>query len=75
MKENVFLKVGYTSYLDKRKEKKEGWTSKFIKKIIEHKFLLIVISVIIMCIITNLCLIYKFICIMEKFKIGIVSFY
>lgn len=70
MKENVFLKVGYTPFLEKKKEKTESWTSKIINKIIEHKFLSIVLAIVMMCVITNICLIYKFICIMEKLRLG-----
>ena len=70
MKENVFLKVGYTPFLEKKKEKIESWTSKIINKIIEHKFLSIVLAIVMMCVITNICLIYKFICIMEKLRLG-----
>lgn len=58
MKENIFFKVGYTSYLEKNKEK---WTSRFIKKIIEHKFIFTAIAIIIVCTITNFFLIYRFI--------------
>ena len=68
MKENVFLKVGYTSYLEK--EKKKNWTSRFLKKVNEHKFLTITISIVGMCMVTNIFLIYKFISIMEKLKLG-----
>ncbi len=71
MKENVFLKVGYSPFLENKKEK---WTSKLFKKIIEHKFLTIVLAIVAMCVITNLCLIYKFIYLMENLKNGIVSF-
>ena len=34
MKEDVFFKVGYTTYLEKNR--KEKWTSKIIKKIEKH---------------------------------------
>ena len=64
MKEDVFFKVGYTTYLEKNR--KEKWTSKIIKKIEKHKFLAIVLYVIIMCAITNFFLIYKFVCIIGK---------
>ena len=74
MKENVFFKVGDSPFLENKTEKKEKWTSKLFKKIIEHKFLTIVIAIVAMCVITNLCLIYKFIYIMENLKYGIVSF-
>ena len=74
MKENVFFKVGYSPFLEKRKEKKEKWTSRLLEKIIEHKFLSVVIAIVAMCVITNLCLIYRFILIMEKLKIGMASF-
>lgn len=65
MKENVFFKVGYSPFLENKKEK---WTSKVFKKIIEHKFLTIVLAIVAMCVITNLCLIYKFIYLMENLK-------
>ena len=71
MKENVFLKVGYTTYLEKKKEKKESWTSRLIKKIVEHKFISVVVAIVVMCGVTNLCLIYKFLCVMEELKIGV----
>ena len=74
MKENVFFKVGYSPFLENKKEKKEKWTSKIVKKIIEYKFLTVVIAIVVMCVITNLFLIYKFIRIMESLKIGMVSF-
>lgn len=74
MKENVFFKVGYSPFLEKRTEKKERWTSKLFKKIIKHKFLAIVIAIVAMCVITNVCLIYKFIYIMGNLKNGIASF-
>ena len=74
MKENVFFKIGYSPFLENKKEKKEKWTSKLFKKIIEHKFLTIVIAIVAMCVITNLCLIFKFIYLMENLKYGIASF-
>ena len=74
MKENVFFRVGYSPFLENKKEKKEKWTSKFVEKIIEHKFLSVVIAIVAMCVITNLCLIYRFIRIMETLKIGMASF-
>lgn len=73
MKENVFFKVKYVPFLEDRTEK-EKWTSRFFKKLIEYKLLTVAIAIVVMCIITNICLIYKFIKIMENFKIGIVSF-
>ena len=64
MKED-FFKVGYTSYLRKGRIKKTTWTSRFINKIKEHKFWFSLISIIAICIITNLYLVYKFINILE----------
>ena len=61
MKED-FFKVGYTSYLRKEKIKR---TSLFWKKIKEHKFLLGVISIIIISLSINFYLIFKFINILE----------
>ena len=40
MKEDIFFKVGYSSYLQKEKNLKEKWTSKLFRKICEHKFLI-----------------------------------
>ena len=74
MKENVFLKVGYSPFLENKKEKKEKWTSKIVRKIIEHKFLSVVVAIVTMCVITNMCLIYRFVRIMENLKFGMVSF-
>ena len=61
MKENVFFKVGYNSYLERAKEDKESWTSKVIKKILEYKFLSLAILTVIVCTITNIILICKFV--------------
>ena len=64
MKED-FFKVGYTSYLSKENTKKTGRTSLFWKKIRKHKFLLSVISIIMISMIINFYLIFKFINILE----------
>ena len=32
MKEDFFLKVGYSPYLQRVENRKEKWTSKFVKK-------------------------------------------
>ena len=66
MKENVFFRVGYSTYLQREKERKESWTSKLIRKISEHKFIAITIAIIIACTMTNFFLIYRFIHIIEK---------
>lgn len=65
MKEDIFFKVGYTTYLQKQKIKKEKWTSKLIRKIKEHKIIFAILMIIIICMITNIVLIYKFINILE----------
>ena len=64
MKED-FFKVGYTSYLRKENLKKTRRTSFFLKKLKEHKFLLSMISIIIIGLIINFYLIFKFINILE----------
>lgn len=69
MKEDFFLKVGYTTYLQKPKTKKESWTSRIYKKIMEHKILSISFLLISMCVIMNFCLIYQFIHILESSRI------
>lgn len=66
MKEDIFFRVGYSTYLQKEREKKKSWTSKLIKKISEHKFITITIAIIIACTMTNFFLIYRFIHIIEK---------
>ena len=60
----VDIVIPDTTYLEKNR--KEKWTSKIIKKIEKHKFLASVLSVIIMCAITNFFLIYNFVCIIGK---------
>lgn len=74
MKENVFFKVGYVPFLREDKEKKEKWTSRIVRKIVEHKFLTVVVAIVGVCVITNLCLIYRFIRIMESLRIGMGTF-
>ena len=66
MKENVFFRVGYSTYLKKEKEKQESWTSRLMKKINEHKFITMIVAIIIACTMTNFFLIYRFIHIIEK---------
>ena len=46
MKEDIFFRVGYSTYLQREKERKESWTSKLMKKISEHKFIAITIAII-----------------------------
>ena len=66
MKENIFFRIGYTTYLSENKKK--NWTSKIMDKIVNHKFISTAIFIAIACGITNICLIYRFIYIMEKLK-------
>lgn len=66
MKEDIFFRVGYSTYLQKEKERTESWTSKLIKKISKHKFITVTIAIIIACTMTNFFLIYRFIHIIEK---------
>ena len=66
MKENVFFRVWYSTYLKKEKERQESWTSRLMKKINEHKFITMIVAIIIACTMTNFFLIYRFIHIIEK---------
>ena len=64
MKED-FFRVGYTAYLRKDNIKKERGTGFFFNKVKEHKFLFSVITIIIISLIFNFYLIFKFINILE----------
>lgn len=66
MKEDIFFKVGYSSYLQKEKNLKEKWTSKLFRKICEHKFLVAALAIILICAITNFCLMYRFLHILSR---------
>ena len=59
MKED-FFKVGYSTYLKKMPVKKQKWTSRFIKKILEHKIIAIIICTIVICLVMNIWLVYRF---------------
>ena len=52
--------------LKKEKERQESWTSRLMKKINEHKFITMIVAIIIACTMTNFFLIYRFIHIIEK---------
>ena len=68
MKEDFFLKVGYSPYLQRVENRKEKWTSKFAKKIVENKWVILLLGIIFMCIMTNLFLIYRFVAVLEKLQ-------
>jgi hypothetical protein len=63
MEEKIF-NVGYTSYLEKKKDKK--WTTIIKEKILKHKIVTLSIVVIILSMSMNLILIYDFMSVMEK---------
>ena len=65
MKEDVFFKVGYTSYLQKAKSRKKSWTSRVAKIIMGHKVLATVFVIISLCVVMNFWLIFRFVCILE----------
>lgn len=69
MKEDIFFRVGYTTYLQKSKNTKKKWTSKMIKNIAEHKVVATIFGVIIMCVVMNFWLIYRFISILEMSRV------
>ena len=58
MRENIFFRVGYADFI---KSKKEKWTSKLIRRILEHKIVCLLLTTIIVCTVTNCILIYRFI--------------
>lgn len=57
MKEN-FFRVGYSSYLQKNKKKRR--TSFILNKILEHKVVFSILLVIIICMVMNCWLVYRF---------------
>ncbi|MDO4975279.1 MAG: hypothetical protein Q4E61_03045 [Alphaproteobacteria bacterium] len=67
MKEDIFFRVGYTTYL--QKSKKKNWTSKIVENIMAHKFIVTILMVIIMCVIMNFWLIHKFIYVLEMSRV------
>ena len=58
--EEDFFKVGYSTYLKKLPSKKQKWTSRILKKILEHKFIIAIILTIMICLIMNIWLVYRF---------------
>ena len=64
MKED-FFKLGYTTYLKKSNVNKKKCTNSIFDKIWKHKFILTTSSIIIMCLLMNFFLIYKFMKIIE----------
>ena len=67
--EKKIFKIGYTTYLQKSETKKENWTSKFVKKLLEHKIIFSMCIIIAMCVMLNFWLIYKFARILEMSKV------
>ncbi len=63
MKED-FFKVGYSTYLHK-KSKQTKWTRSIVKSIFKHKYIIIICTSIMTCLIMNFWLIYKFMRILE----------
>ncbi len=64
MKED-FFKVGYSTYLYQSKGEDIKWTRRLRKRIHEHRFVIIFSITIIICLIMNFWLIYKFMRILE----------
>ena len=65
MKED-FFKVGYSTYLERKKANKPLWTSIFIKKIKNHKIITTIVFSAILCGFMNILLIYRFMSILES---------
>lgn len=63
--EEDFFKVGYSTYLKKEESKKQMWTSRILKKIMNHKIIAIVLIIAIFCLFMNIWLIYRFMNILE----------
>lgn len=68
MKEDVFFKVGYTSYLQKPKIRKKGWTSRIVQLVREHKVLSVTFVMISMCMVMNFWLVFRFVSILETMQ-------
>lgn len=66
MKEDVFFKVGYTTYLQRPKIRKKSWTSKIGKMIIGHKVISAICAIVVMCFVMNFWLVYRFISVLEN---------
>ena len=64
MKEDIFFRVGYSKYLGETKKQK--WTSKMFEKIEKHKFAVMTIFIILVCTLTNICLMYRFFYVLSK---------
>ena len=64
MKED-FFKVGYTTYLHKSNKQTKKWTRTFFYKVWRYKFIITIITTIIVCLCMNFFLIYKFMKILE----------
>lgn len=65
------FKVGYTTYLEKSKkrEKKHGWTSKVLKMVAGHKFVVTILGVAVTSFLMNCWLVFKFVHILEMSKV------
>lgn len=63
--EEDFFKVGYSTYLKREESKKQMWTSRILKKIMNHKIIAIVLITAIFCLFMNIWLIYRFMNILE----------
>ena len=64
MKED-FFNVGYTAYVHNNENEKQRWTSSWKNKMWEHRFLITISSIILMCLSMNFFLIYRFMRIIE----------
>lgn len=65
MEEKV-LKIGYTSYLEREKVKKENRTSKILNKIKEHKIITLAMGILVIATLINLILICNFILLLKS---------
>ena len=65
------FKVGYTTYLEKNKKRtpKKNRTSKIFKMIAEHKVMVTILGIIVMCLVINFWLVYKFVHILEMSRV------
>ena len=68
MKED-FFKVGYTTYLSKGNMQARKWTRTILNKVWRYKFIITIITTIIVCLCMNFFLIYKFMKILEMNRV------
>ena len=67
--EEDFFKVGYTTYLHKGNNQPRKWTRIILNKVWRYKFIITIITTIVVCLCMNFFLIYKFMKILEMNRV------